>query len=264
MALRYIDTNFFASPYVRSLPAPLKSLYCFIICNASGAGIWTVDFEVAAIYTGYQITEAEARKFFVESKKAVELPGGRWFFPDFIEHQYPSGLSKTNPAHKNFIKELLKFNLLTETNEGTLEVLQRDLIVPLVMVTVMEKVMVKEKVIEASEKKIETPDLIYPYTSDKFMQVWGELIRGPKWKRKTKAALQASLVQISQYSEGSEATAIQIMMNSLAGNWQGVFPIDKKNQQLNRYDTEQQRKQGVADLRAAIHANLAGQNQGNG
>lgn len=115
-----------------------------------------------------------------------------------------------------------------------------------------------------NSKKNETVELVFPYTGEKFMQVWTELIRGPKWKRKTKAALQASLIQIGEYSEGNEATAVQIMMNSLAGNWQGVFPIDRKNQQTpSRHDIEQRRQQGVADLRAAIHANLSGQNPGN-
>jgi len=37
-----------------------------------------------------------------------------FFFPDFIEHQYPKGLQEKNPAHKNFILTLKKFNLIDE------------------------------------------------------------------------------------------------------------------------------------------------------
>lgn len=116
MAKRFLDTNFFKSPFVRSLDAPSKCLYMFVICDCSSAGIWTVDCEVASLYCGTKIDIKAARKFFVETGKATDLGNGKWFFMDFIQHQYPSGLQGTNPAHKSAIAELLHYGLIDENN----------------------------------------------------------------------------------------------------------------------------------------------------
>ena len=114
MAKRYIDTNFFKSPFVRSLPSHLKTFYCFVICDAQGSGIWTVDTEIASVYIGSNITIDEVEKYFLMCGKAIDLKNGRWFFPDFIQHQYPSGLNRGNKAHKNFIAELDHYGLIDE------------------------------------------------------------------------------------------------------------------------------------------------------
>ncbi len=112
MANRFLDTNYYKSPFVRSLPGKLKSLYSFIICDCDGAGIWNMDMQAAAMYTGFQITEAEFDETFTQCGKAVKLGGGKFFFPDFIEHQYPSGLQASNKAHKNFIHILEKYGMI--------------------------------------------------------------------------------------------------------------------------------------------------------
>lgn len=114
MAVRFLETNFYKSAYVRSLPANLKSLYVFIILDCDGSGIWNSDLEAASLYTGFPITTDQFQTEFVEKGKAVQVTNGKYFFPDFIEHQYPKGLSNTNPAHKNHILALKKFSLLDD------------------------------------------------------------------------------------------------------------------------------------------------------
>lgn len=112
MAQRFMDTNFYKSPYVRSLKGALKGLYSFIICDCTGAGIWAKDLPIASAYIGFEITDSEFDEWFVKKGKAVDLNDGKFFFPSFIEHQYPSGLQGNNKAHKNFIVELQKYDLL--------------------------------------------------------------------------------------------------------------------------------------------------------
>jgi hypothetical protein len=114
MANRFLDTNYYKSPFVRGLKGPLKSLYSFIICDCDGAGIWNLDFQAASMYTGFEITMQEFEQSFVVTGKAVDIGNGKYFFPDFIEHQYPGGLQANNKAHKNFIICLKKFNLIDE------------------------------------------------------------------------------------------------------------------------------------------------------
>lgn len=135
MARRFIDTQFFKSPFVRGLNAPCKLLYSFIITDCNGAGIWAKDLEIAGVYCASRFTEEDWEKNFVETGKAVDLGGGKFFFPDFIEHQYPSGLQLKNKAHTGFISELRKYDLITE--EGAL----KPLVSPLEGAKVMVKVL---------------------------------------------------------------------------------------------------------------------------
>jgi len=125
MAKRFIDTNYYKSPFVRSLKGSLKALYTFIICDCDGAGIWVKDLQIASMYIGFEISEKDFN-IFLEKGKAIDLKNGKYFFPDFLEHQYPKGLSIHNPAQKNFILQLQKFSLLSSdlkplwsTFEGT-------------------------------------------------------------------------------------------------------------------------------------------------
>lgn len=104
MAKRFIDTNFFKHPFVRNLEAPLKALYCFIICDCDVAGFWSPDFEIAQIYTGQKFTREDFEKAF--NGKYVKIENGEYFFPDFIQRQYEGKLKESNPAHKNVLKKL--------------------------------------------------------------------------------------------------------------------------------------------------------------
>jgi hypothetical protein len=152
MAIRYIDTRFFESPFVRGLKGASKTLYCFIICNASGAGIWAKDLEVASLYTGFKLTDADF-EVFIKSGKAIDLKNGKYFFPDFIEHQYPKGLSEKNPAQVNFIKELLQYNLL-DKDLTVLKTLKRPFEGSQVTVTVKEEVKEEAKEEETHDFEI--------------------------------------------------------------------------------------------------------------
>lgn len=114
MANRFLDTNYYKSSFVRGLKGPLKSLYSFIICDCEASGIWNMDLEAATLYTGFQITHEEFCEYFILTKKAIHIGGGKFFFPDFIEHQHPKGLSYNNVANKKIISTLKKYGLLND------------------------------------------------------------------------------------------------------------------------------------------------------
>lgn len=233
MANRFIDTSFYKSPFIRGLKGSLKGLYSFIICDCNGAGIWAADFEIASVYTGFNITKKEFEESFILCGKSIDLGGGKYFFPDFIEHQYPKGLSGNNPAHNNIIIELKKFGLIDEnlkplrsTFEGT-------------------KVMVKEKVMVKVKEKVEVmviekKDLNFPYESENFKKTWEILVNSKKWKKKPFTALQASLKKLGNESYQD---AIKMMENAIAGDWMGLFELKphekfnygKQNNQKSRH-----------------------------
>lgn len=79
------------------------------------------------------------------------------------------------------------------------------------------------------EVRIVKPELIYPFTSTAFMNIWELLIAEPKWKKKTNNALQMALKFMSDFPEN---VAIEMMEQSISGGYQGLFKVKsgKKNE----------------------------------
>jgi len=117
MANRFLETNYYKSPFVRSLKGAIKGLYSFIICDCTPSGIWSKDMEAASMYIGFVVNDCDFDENFILRGKAIDIGGNKFFFPDFIEHQYPKGLQENNAAHKNIIFELKKYELLDEKNQ---------------------------------------------------------------------------------------------------------------------------------------------------
>ena len=70
--------------------------------------------------------------------------------------------------------------------------------------------------------KKEVAELKFPFSSEKFMTAWGQLVNTPKWKKKIPYTLQLALNQLSKYEE---EFAIKLIDAAAANDWQGVgFP----------------------------------------
>jgi hypothetical protein len=114
----------------------MKAFYLFVICDCLHSGIWFKDFEAAKLYSGFDITQEEFEEAFISKKKAFEVKQDVYFFPDFIEHQYPNGIQENNKAHKGIFNDFKKYNI----DKGTLKPLGSPLEGSKVMVMVMDKV----------------------------------------------------------------------------------------------------------------------------
>lgn len=98
--------------------------------------------------------------------------------------------------------------------------------------------------------------LFFPFESEIFLKVWNLLLTQPKWKKKSHTALQASLKKLSEHDE---QTAIKMMENTIAGEWQGLFEIKQQN---NKQGNSQPSK--IDQYRAASEAAKLYFNQTNG
>jgi hypothetical protein len=208
MANRFLNTSFFKSPFVRGLEGSLKTLYCFIICDCEPSGIWSKDLDIAGVYTGFKFTESQFYKSFVETGKAVDLGNGKYFFPDFIEHQYPKGLSEKNIAHNNIIPILLSLNLLDEN----LKPLKRPFEGSKVMV--MDKV--KEKVLVIPEK-FDFKNALLSYGFDKtLISEWLE-VRRKKKAVNTETAYKGFITEV----EKTNLDKNKVLQMCVEKSWQG-------------------------------------------
>lgn len=85
--------------------------------------------------------------------------------------------------------------------------------------TVVQQSKEKKSKVKKSKEE-ESKELLLPFFSEAFVSKWDILKSQPKWKRKTESALQASLDKLSNYPEN---VAIQMMNDTIAGGWQGLF-----------------------------------------
>lgn len=157
MAKRFIDTDLFKKKFIRDLDGTYKLLWIYIINDCNHAGIWEPDFEVASIRIGVTVYEDQALKKFGD--KVVQINGGeKWFFPSFIQFQYPSGLNPKNNAHISVISILERYKIKDLTspsldpNLGAM-VMDKDM----VKVKSMDKEKVKEEV------KFQSLNTSYPF-----------------------------------------------------------------------------------------------------
>lgn len=121
MAKRFSDTGKWNKPFMRTMPAPYKLLWLYILDECDYAGIWQVDIAVAELKIGEKLELSKAIKFF--SNKIVEISSGeKWFIPDFIEFQYGTNHlnAPENPhskIHENVLRLLRKHGLVDAQNK---------------------------------------------------------------------------------------------------------------------------------------------------
>lgn len=210
MAKRFIDTDIFKKSYIRGLQGRYKLLFFYLITDCNHAGIWECDWDVAILRCGHDYTPESVKENMGD--KVIFFDGGeKIFIPSFVEFQYGE-LNPENRAHKSVIDILKKYNL--------------DKIKPLTRPLQGCKDMDKDKDMDKEQEDKggvgeKEDELVYPFTSEKFMNAWNLLLEESYWKKKTNRALQAALKKLSTVSE---SVAIMAIEDSLAGSYKGIFP----------------------------------------
>lgn len=90
----------------------------------------------------------------------------------------------------------------------------------------------QRKVKESKEEQSKVKQSVVielPFKSESFLKVWNVLIKEKKWKGKSENALIASAHKLSNQTESD---AIQMMLNAIEGNWQGLFELQKNNNKI--------------------------------
>ena len=245
MAKRFTDTEKWKKPFIRGLQAPYKLLWLYICDDCDYAGIWQVDMDVAQIRVGEKLDETLAKKFFGE-KIIIFDNGSKWFIPSFLEFQYPTGLNPDNKAHGGIIKILEKYNLVDDEFKPLASPLNGAKDMDKDKDMVMDMDMEKEKV-KKEKVKIE---IVYPWPSEKFINTWESWkdykSKDHKFKYRSLGSEQASLNELANISKGYEDTAIQIIHQSMAKGWKGLFEL-KTNENNGNTKTQQTRVSHITD-----------------
>lgn len=82
---------------------------------------------------------------------------------------------------------------------------------------------------EEDKRKGEPPDIVFPFLSTGFKELWDnwKIYKKNEFKKhyKTAQSEQAALKNLSELSFGDEETAKKIIQQSIANQWQGLFPL---------------------------------------
>ena len=227
MAKRFTDTNKYKKPFIRGLQGAYKLLWDYLYHDCDHAGIWIVDFEVAQLYLGKDMPvnhEDALRYFNNDEKRIIEVDNGKkWFIPSFIEFQYGE-LNEQNRAHNSVIQILKKNNLyknrpLKSSLEGAMDK-DKD----------KDKDMVKDMV-----KDME----IHPDFFDVFV-IWLNYKKKRGESYKTKESAQLAFNKLYKLSDGSYIKAREIVEDSMANNWAGIFELKNNNKPVphKRHDSD--------------------------
>ena len=76
-----------------------------------------------------------------------------------------------------------------------------------------------------NKETCEKQKLVFPYQSERFMLLWNELVKMPKWRKKPFSALQLTLHKLSEFDE---EFSIQLIENAITGSYQGIIFSDTK------------------------------------
>ena len=93
-----------------------------------------------------------------------------------------------------------------------------------------------------NKENVEKQKLVFPYQSEKFMLLWNELVKMPKWRKKPFSALQLTLHKLSEFDEDF---VIELIENAITGNYQGIIFSNTKE----KYEQFKQKKYGGENFR---------------
>ena len=109
MAKRFIDTDLFRKPFMRSLEAPYKALWIYLLCECDHAGVWVVELDVAQIRMGLKLDPEKVLDKMGGSVVAID-GGSKWYLPDFVAFQYGT-LNPANKVHGSVIERLSRYGI---------------------------------------------------------------------------------------------------------------------------------------------------------
>lgn len=113
---RFSETDKWRDPWFRSLSAPAKLVFLYVIDNCNNAGFLELDKELLVIFTKMKSEHLEGA---LEALKRGIIGASGWVWVRrFLRHQKNEDLNPENPAHKQIISllkdQVLRFGSVAE------------------------------------------------------------------------------------------------------------------------------------------------------
>jgi len=200
MAKRFTDSDKWKKPFIRSMEAPFKLLWLYILDDCDHAGIWQVDEDVAKIKIGLDIDFKKAIEVFGNHIQIID-GGEKWFISDFIEFQYGE-LNPENRVHNSILTLHKKYKIkpLTSPLKGAMD---------------------KDK--DKDKDKEEGKDL-FPEPIETVFQEFLSMRKKIK-KPATEYAEKLLRAELKKISDSKQGLAVKILEQSIKNNWQDLYQL---------------------------------------
>jgi len=212
MSKRFIDTELFDDPWFMDLSKDAKILWIYLITKCNHAGLIDVNEKLCKFQTGLKNIQTVYKEL---GNRLVTVSKQLIFIPKFIEFQYPDFPKSNVKQQASAIKLLLKYNLFNEenltVNEGLLNSYEYD------NGNVIVNVNVKRE-----------------YIKKEFLSIFNRWLEYKKDKRqsyKNEDSIKTAYNKLYKFADGNPKIATEIVEQSLANNWDGMFKLkqDKTN-----------------------------------
>jgi hypothetical protein len=220
MAKRFIDTDLFRKPFMRSLEAPYKALWIYLLCECDHAGVWVVELDVAQIRMGLKLDPDKVIEKMGGAVIAVD-GGAKWYLPDFVAFQYGS-LNPENRVHASVLSRLSALGIDPEN---------KPLTSPLQGAKDKDKDKdTQEKKERSSEIELTWPSWAGPQTKAKWEE-FKEYRKGmDRFSYKSTGSEQAAINTLAKYyTKGQQM--VNAIDEAMAKGWK--FPVDPAKQHGN-------------------------------
>lgn len=258
MAKRFTDTEKYRKHFLRSLTAPYKLLWDYILCDCNHAGIWIVDFEAARMYLGKDIRIKEDAALAAFNKDEVRIIpidcGDKWFVVGFIEYQYGQ-LNPRNRVHASVIKMLERYGLW---KDGKISLDVSD--VPARKVpTQKEEQQQQQQTEEVQQEQEQVQDELlaavtdilpkgyeqfnFAFVSEDYKDIfftWLNYKRERRERYKTQGSLETAYKRMLNLGGNERQQVRQVVEQSIGNNWAGLFSLrdGKKNKAATYHATD--------------------------
>lgn len=222
MAKRLTDTEIWDKEWFMALSPKLKCLVKYVRDKSDIAGFWSPNFKLAGTYIGEKVLESDLLKI-DSGNQFQKMPDGKIFCIGFISFQYGNKLNPSSPIHKKVIGILEKNNIDPNTLSNTL---------PNTLYSRVSDTLQEEEEDKEEEKvEVKEEEVVNPFGKNfSAWEGWKDYKRTEHREGyKSPKTEQAALTHLYELARGNPQVALEIIQQSIANRWKGLFELKNKN-----------------------------------
>lgn len=212
MSKRFISTDIWRKQWFRELSPAMKTFWVYAFTNCDNAGVFELDIGLAEFQIGCQL---DIESILSDFKGQIErLSGNKFFICDYVTFQYGE-LSEDCKPHKYVFSLLEKHGLKERVCKHYTKGIN----------TLKDKDKEKEK--EKDKEKESDEQFILP---NHLVEIWPDFLAMRKKIKKPITIRGEKLIvkELESLAPGDLHLQLQIIEQSIANSWQGVFPLKEK------------------------------------
>ena len=221
MSKRLTDTEIWQKEWFLKYTLKQKVLFRFILDNCDCAGVYEPNYTLLNVYIGEVVTREEILSLNQDKMHIEELENGKFFIPDFVFFQCGE-LKETCKPHAKVIETLKKHGLFERVSKGYVKGID----------TLEEYIEIKNRIDKKGGAGGKQEPVEPILDCSKVPEDWKEVFE--KWVSyrnkikkpfKTQESFDAQFRKLKSLSSNSLDAATEIVENSIAEGWQGLFKL---------------------------------------